>query len=284
MSMNRESMLRSYAASLAEGLLGEEGRRRVELMQRLGLLTEADAPPEPAQAPGAIGIWEPRMEGDRIWFERSEARSGEWSLWADVPRLEPRGERPRVVLLGESVARGYFYDPSYTPARVLEELLAAHGVPGVEVIDLAKNDLGAQDLQALLLSALALQPDAFVIFSGNNWAQAPAVFAEGPERHLAAAALGAMGAPGLRAYLEANLAAQVESAVRDGLAPLSHQLGGRAGDPGVQPGRLAPRRGGGCSLAGRTAGTSAGSPCWPPLATPSPGGGSRRPRRSRTRW
>jgi hypothetical protein len=70
MSLNRESMLRSYAASLADGLLGDEGRRRIELMQKLGLLTAGDAPQEPVQAPGAIGIWEPRMEGDRIWFER----------------------------------------------------------------------------------------------------------------------------------------------------------------------------------------------------------------------
>ena len=56
MSLNRESMLRSYAASLADGLMGDEGRRRVELMQKLGLLTAGDAPREPVQAPGAIGI------------------------------------------------------------------------------------------------------------------------------------------------------------------------------------------------------------------------------------
>lgn len=218
-------MLRSYAAALADAMTGEEGQRSVELIRKLGLLSDGEAPQAPARRPGSIGIWEPRTEDGQTWFVRSEERSAEWSLWADVPRIAPKGERRRVVLIGESVARGYFYDPCYTPAQVLEELLSAHVPGGVEVVDLAKNDLRARDLETLLGSALALQPDAFVVFAGNNWGWAPSVLKEGPERHLAASVLREKGAPGFRAWREEDLASQVESAVRHGLAPLSRRLG-----------------------------------------------------------
>jgi hypothetical protein len=222
-------MLKTYSSSLAEALSGREGGLAVELMHKLGVLTdaeaEAEAVPIPSGHPGAVGLWEPVSESGRTWFERSAERSAEWSLWADVQRIEPRGSRRRVVLLGESVARGYFYDPCYTPARVLEEILSASGVPGgVEVVDLAKNDLQARDLEALLRPALALQPDAFVVFGGNNWAQAPSAFQDGPERYRAAEVLREQGVAGFKAHLEQNLTAQVEAAVRDGLVPLSRQL------------------------------------------------------------
>jgi hypothetical protein len=219
-------MLKSYAASLAEALSGSAGRLGIELMHRLGALTDEDAAPASAGRPGTVGLWEPRTGEGGTWLERSPERSAEWSLWADVERIEPRGSRRRVVLLGESVARGYFYDPCYTPARVLEEILSASGVPGgVEVVDLAKNDLQARDLEALLRSALALQPDAFVVFGGNNWAQAPSAFRDGSERYLAAKALREQGVAGFKAHLEESLAARVEAAVRDALAPLSRRLG-----------------------------------------------------------
>jgi len=225
MSRNRDEMLKSYATSLAEALSGKEGRQGMELMHKLGALADEEAAPAPAGRPGAVGIWEPKSGEGGTWFERSPERSAEWSLWADVERIEPRGSRRRVVLLGESVARGYFYDPCYTPARVLEEILSTSGVPGgVEVVDLAKNDLQARDLEALLRAALALQPDAFVVFGGNNWAQAPSVFQDGPERYLAAKLLRERGVAGFKAHLEESLAAGVESAVRDGLVPLSRQL------------------------------------------------------------
>jgi hypothetical protein len=45
-------------------------------------------------------------------------------------------------LIGESVARGYLYDPQFTPAMALEAILQAQlGHNAVEVIDLARTDL-----------------------------------------------------------------------------------------------------------------------------------------------
>jgi hypothetical protein len=48
----------------------------------------------------------------------------EWDWWANLGRIEPKeAGRARVVLIGESVARGYLYDPQFTPAMALEMML-----------------------------------------------------------------------------------------------------------------------------------------------------------------
>lgn len=115
------------------------------------------APAEPA----GVGVWESVSRSGE--FRRSLAREHEWRFWADVEQIPPK-RGPRVVLLGESAARGYFYDPALTPAAILQALLG-----GIEVIDLARVDLTPGVLVALLDALPALDADAIVLFVGNNW-------------------------------------------------------------------------------------------------------------------
>jgi len=75
----------------------------------------------------------------------------------------------RVLLIGESVARGYLYDPEFTPALALEKIVEPHfGDDGIEVIDLARTNLGYK-VRELAIAALPLEPDMAIIFAGNNW-------------------------------------------------------------------------------------------------------------------
>jgi hypothetical protein len=75
-----------------------------------------------------------------------------------------------VVLIGESVARGHLYDPHFTPSLALQKMMDAACRTGeVEVVDLGRTDLVHDQLQELIPQALHLEPDALVIFAGNNW-------------------------------------------------------------------------------------------------------------------
>lgn len=83
--------------------------------------------------------------------------------------IPEKGEKKRVLFLGESVARGYFYDPFYNPCKELNDLFQTNGKDGYEVIDLARTDLNYNMLIQLIEEAKQLEPDAVVIFGGNNW-------------------------------------------------------------------------------------------------------------------
>jgi len=116
-----------------------------------------------------IGIWNPVANSDGT-YERDAARRQEWPLWANVHKIHPKGNRKRVLLLGESVARGYFYDPYYTVATELEATLGAALKPdAIEVTDLARTSMHMQELLDLAAASAALKPDAVVVFAGNNW-------------------------------------------------------------------------------------------------------------------
>jgi len=118
---------------------------------------------------GRVGIWEPRLESAGTAYIR---RSGDdsWTFWADVERIEPKNKRKRIVLLGESVARGFFYDPKFNPAAALSTIIeSVSGPDSIEVIDLARSDLLLDGLFTLAHSAISLDPDVFVMLAGNNW-------------------------------------------------------------------------------------------------------------------
>jgi hypothetical protein len=168
-----------------------------------------------------IGLWSKRAGSNGVSYVRADSRSSaDWRLarerWADVEIIPPKSKRRRIILLGESVARGYFYDPLYTPASVLQTLLERHLPEGAEVIDLAANDLSSSELLELLFKAPALSPDALVIFAGNNWTPAPLhlTLADGSARHQAAAALRAGGVPALKCLLEDRVSYLVSEQLR----------------------------------------------------------------------
>ncbi|HEX4925140.1 MAG TPA: hypothetical protein VFV50_13690, partial [Bdellovibrionales bacterium] len=109
----------------------------------------------------AIGIWtKSEVSGE---LKRDHARKMDWPYWADVARIPRKAGRKRIAFVGESAARGYFFDPEYTPAAALEELT------GYEVLDLARTDLRLSAFEELLSKLPALEPDAIVLYAGNNW-------------------------------------------------------------------------------------------------------------------
>jgi tetratricopeptide (TPR) repeat protein len=123
-------------------------------------------------APGTeeyIGIWKKSVQKGQECFVRDLKFQKEWSLWANNNQINASSDKKRILYFGESVARGYLYDPHYTPAQVLNELLNKTGELEVEVIDLAKTNMELVELELTLMQGLQLSPDAIVIFAGNNW-------------------------------------------------------------------------------------------------------------------
>ena len=185
--MNTVDIQKQLAARLADLLYQTPDSAHLpevtkELAAQLGIITPfgttATAHPLPipsalTPATNSIGIWNKVSEdGNEIYTRQLEARM-DWWLWAKVHQFaaKPAPGKKRVILLGESVARGYLYDPFYTVAQELEAQLNSDATGGLkaEVLDLARTDLGLPMLQQLLADSLQLQPDAIVIFAGNNW-------------------------------------------------------------------------------------------------------------------
>lgn len=198
------------------GLLGHPARPTPEqsLTDNIGNREKPDGPPEGAASPPRVGIWEGKQENGKTYFARRMDMVGEWNFWANVGRIEPKEPgRRRVVLIGESVARGYLYDPQFTVAGALEMILQSQlGKGEVEVVDLARTNLGFE-ARELAISALHLEPDAVIIFSGNNWTLPY------PPKSTEVAFIDAIlreeGIPGLKRYAEGRLAEEVRGVVRD---------------------------------------------------------------------
>lgn len=125
---------------------------------------------EPPITRPALGIWVPETIEGKTYFVRDKSRYKEWIKWADLNKIPPKSDKKRILLLGESVARGSFYGNQSTPAQVLEHVLNQQGSMGtVEVIDLSKVGMELNGLTELLEAATQLEPDEVVIFAGNNF-------------------------------------------------------------------------------------------------------------------
>jgi len=173
--------LKSFADRIARAAASEQADQLVRMLRISGLTGETasmfDAPAtvyivEPQVPPKQsrhIGIWERRTENGKTCFVRRIDTMDTWHFWANVGRIEAKGPKLRVLFIGESVARGYLYDPGFTPALALQMILEAQfGKDQVEVIDLARTNL-AFEVRELSLAALQLEADIAVIFAGNNW-------------------------------------------------------------------------------------------------------------------
>jgi hypothetical protein len=137
--------LSALTRTLSEAFASEDGALLLGRLQALSLAARPLEPTAASRTRRRHRVWEPRRaKGRGRELVRSPARASEWRFWADVERIGPKRKR-RVVLLGESVARGYLYDPALTPAGVLASMM-----PRREVVDLARTDLTMKELGGLL--------------------------------------------------------------------------------------------------------------------------------------
>ncbi|QXV63882.1 hypothetical protein INP83_12285 [Mucilaginibacter sp. 21P] len=116
-----------------------------------------------------VGIWKRSVKQDGVYFMRDDQCKDDWAYWAQSPLIPPKSNKKRIAFLGESVARGYLFDPYYTPAQVLEKVLDDSGFIDAEVIDLARTNLDLNNLKLLTAECLELAPEGIVVFAGNNW-------------------------------------------------------------------------------------------------------------------
>jgi hypothetical protein len=135
----------------------------------------------------------------------------EWHLWANVGRIDMKGTKRRVVLLGESVARGYLYDPEFNPALVLKTILEPHFDGEIEVIDLARTSI-SYEIREVALDALQLEPDLAIVFAGNNWSVTPPQPSEIAE---IVDVLSKEGIPGIKRIMQGQIARKGRRVVND---------------------------------------------------------------------
>lgn len=152
-------------AGLISGDVGaREILRSLELSGKATARSGGKALPRQDQENDRVGLW--LAAGDGTYVRDSAADANERRLWAERERIAPCAADARIVLIGESVARGFLLDPYFTPAGAFETELNRRGLGRFEVVDLARTCL--TDPVTLLVQSLALRPDAVVMFIGNN--------------------------------------------------------------------------------------------------------------------
>ncbi|HET6978729.1 MAG TPA: hypothetical protein VFI24_20525 [Pyrinomonadaceae bacterium] len=172
---NNHTQFREMAGRLAHLFDTEEGERILRLITQLSAspdeavsLTNELKKPSTTAGKLSVGIWEAKDEPAGRSFVRVDGEP--WHLWANVQKIPPKGPRRRVVLVGESAAKGYLYHPRFTVAQVLQQMMnAACGPAQIEVVDLARVNILHDQLQELITQSVHLEPDALIVFAGNNW-------------------------------------------------------------------------------------------------------------------
>jgi hypothetical protein len=207
--------LKSFANQLARAAGAEDAVRALLLLRSAGLLIEPTGPDNsPVEAEDAelqldaaeegdrVGIWE-RKKGSNNFVRRRDL-ANQWTWWANVGRIGPKQAKRRVVLIGESVARGYLFDPQFNPAKALDSIFRSRlGAGEIEVVDLAKTGMSCELAKDVALSSLVLEPDCVIIFAGNNWVS-DSYRAVGSANAVAALAEG--GIPAVKRLVEEKLA------------------------------------------------------------------------------
>ncbi|MER7576653.1 hypothetical protein [Streptomyces sp. NPDC126514] len=154
----------SITERLSRFLSGPEGTLALARMQVLGQPVERSTQLTAPTASGTeVGVW--RLTDGQL--RRDTGRRDEWRYWADRPEIPLRSGHRRIAVLGESAARGYFFDPTYSLAGLIDSALDG---TGVDVLDLARTNCSLTELLRTAAEALALGSDALVVHAGNNWA------------------------------------------------------------------------------------------------------------------
>ena len=160
---------------LADWLGTPEGLRTARMLQRDGFFDPDNpaSPPDPPMpdGPQPISIWQPQqVDGDVVFTRPDPLAMGDHFAACQTIAARKDPATRRICFFGESVAAGYLYAPHLTPAQVLDDQLrAVRGGGAYEVVDLARTNETLPSLVATVDSALQLEPDALVIFAGNNW-------------------------------------------------------------------------------------------------------------------
>jgi hypothetical protein len=167
-------LAKEYASLIAAGIESEDERIKV-LRDKLGFSTNETGTSRievnnKVHDGNRVGIWKLEQRNGESFFIRDNKFANDFRNWASLEEIPPKKDKRRIVFLGESVARGYLYDPYYCPAKVLEAIMNENlGSYEVEVIDLAKVSIRIEELEQLTLQSMVLKPDYLVIFAGNNW-------------------------------------------------------------------------------------------------------------------
>lgn len=121
-------------------------------------------------ANGRIGIWKLHTENGQSVYQRDPEYRNEWRYWADVESFTIKKNAKQVIYVGESVARGYLYDPTYNPVMIMQHLLNTYAADDeYQILDLARVSAKFSGLMQTIGEAAGLQPDYLVVFAGNNW-------------------------------------------------------------------------------------------------------------------
>jgi hypothetical protein len=173
--MSRADDTRAALQRLAVLLSDQHGAEILAEMQKAGALAKGPSrgadrsrPANPAET-AKVGIWQLVSEASGVALRADADLSTEASRWAAVRHVPGPGDARRVVLLGESAARGFLLDPDYAPATVLQRSLDADAPGGYQCVDLACTGADLRTLSEISDALPTLRADTIVLYAGNNW-------------------------------------------------------------------------------------------------------------------
>ncbi|MYW94289.1 hypothetical protein G3I59_27740 [Amycolatopsis rubida] len=155
--------LRQRADRLAALLGDAAGAQILAELQKLAVRRQRPGPA--GERIPELGPW--RVEPDTA-LRRTDWPPEELESWAPVEYLPPAGDARRVVLIGESAARGWPFEHGQSCGQVLQRQL---GGEGYQCVDLAKTGATGAVLNTLVDRLDLAAPDVVIAFAGNNWAE-----------------------------------------------------------------------------------------------------------------
>ena len=175
--MDENDRLTPHALRLAALLGDERGAEILAELQKISLrgrrsrrIESQESQESLHSGAGHIGVWDIFDTSDGRALRRQNRASSELRMWADVPEVRGKGAARRVVLVGESSARGFLLDPALTPCEVLASRLEQRAGPGAyQCVDLAHTGASLEDVTELLEKVPRIDPDVLVLYVGNNW-------------------------------------------------------------------------------------------------------------------
>lgn len=225
---------RQTADRLARLLGDQRGAETLVELQRLSRPRAGEGAAGPGQPqarrPRSAGIWEivdtPGGAGLR---RRPKVPLWESCVWSADEEVPGKGDARRVLLTGESTARGYLLDPVFNPAIALRHFLGeAPGGVQYQCVDLAQTSIRLPQLRRLIAAAPQLDTDVLVVFAGNNWTTEPDDLPVADYPASLPAVLREHGYPGLRRAIQ-------EEFVLPGVRGLFEDLERLRDQTGIQP-------------------------------------------------